>query len=386
MAQAWTFNNNTLYGTFIRRNQPVPAIEVALKKKGVSKSIDVNVTDTNGDWAFDIASNGTYSVYFYGGSSTEDDYIIDIDLILDVAASFSGEALVFVNTPSLTVTEGSVRTDVNKNEFSKAILTFNNLAASAGILTFIAVDFKDSDDTEWEELDKFTVTTTDNILSFNKEIRLLEKPNNFDFRARFLNVLNIPAKEAATILLITDLAVTFNGVPDLFEYVEVPDTDINGFTGPEALNATGTKNGRLVSDEINLQWDNLKKIAKGVTTKNLFPITLRDAFGALYDISAAQSARIEGYVVYMFVSNTTAGPSVKFPGISAQYGIPAFDVVPWDYIGENNNDPNGTWVFVGEFTSPYCTVRCPSGTSVWFWIGFKTEKTITAIVAEKKVY
>jgi len=64
------------------------------------------------------------------------------------------------------------------------------------------------------------------ILNTKTNIALIEKPVLYDFKAIFFNPSGDPAMDNALEVEVHELNVSFNGVPDLDEYIGVTDVDV----------------------------------------------------------------------------------------------------------------------------------------------------------------
>lgn len=382
--QAWSFNNNTLYG--IARSStgvPQPAALVSLwysaAESGTYTQQDNETSDNTGYWEFAITKTGWYTIKFYGKNFVESDWILKIFVQYDPGEA--GVVPLEYNTaqPAISVYEKDVKTDVNNNEYSIAEINIANIIPDIGTLKTIEIYYKKSEDTNWKTLKTINVPDHDeleNLLPLDVEMFLKSKPEYWDFKAIFLNGLGIPYKTLANMIYETSsLNVKFDGVPDLYEYVEG--------LGLGAINTDDPEGGAVVGNVIKFQWTDIKGLGDSA-----FPIESADAFGAQYTITKEIAKKLTSYVLYMYISDD-GNPAPTFtPGLVAIYGGIPYSATEWGYKGEADVSTEGVgkWVFVGEYSTPYAEVTCPRGKGVQFWLGFKTEKTQTNIAAEKYVY
>ncbi|MHA2093020.1 MAG: hypothetical protein ACW98F_00055 [Candidatus Hodarchaeales archaeon] len=376
MALPWTYNDNKLYGNITTNSRVMPAIAVVLYKVTeagvITSQSDYDTTDSLGDWSFDISESGWYTVKFYGGGTTETDWILRIYLEFSPVDLALFEDLTYTTSPTITVTESSVRRDVNKGEISIISISFLNLAPDTGTLTNVEIYYKQSSDSTYEWLRTIPMVEQPDTLTVRHEIVLKNKPDYYDFRAIFLNGAGVPYKISEVVYYAEATNVQLDGIPDVFEYIEVTDL--------EALNTPDPESGPMLSNTMKMEWTDLKNLEESA-----FPIETNDAFGRAYSLSYVVASKIENYVVYMYLSETNDPPAKQHPGISALWDAIPYDTAPWAYKGQAFGE-TGVWVFMGSYTAPYCEVEVPDGRFVSFWVGFKTPKTQTGLSAERAVY
>ncbi len=129
------------------------------------------------------------------------------------------------------------------------------------------------------------------ILNTTTSIELLEKPVNYDFKAIFFNPGGDPAKNNAVEVEVHETSVVFNGVPDLDEYIGVTDVDVLN------TNLAGTA---VPTNEIVASWPDMREKPAG---------NYISAEGSSAAVTKAQFETLTSYVIYMFVSSSTIGPS-----------------------------------------------------------------------------
>lgn len=320
-----------------------------------------------GDWEFLKPAPGVYDVQFYGRGTTPDDWIIGIEVVGDTAIE---EALpiIFSGTPALAVSEGStgediVETDINKAEDTMAIFSLTNLQASQGVIKKVLVYRKISSDTTYLPFKEFDfdgsyaeVQSDLSAATFRERMKLRDKPEDYDFRCLFLNPDNKPALSSGTPVYATHTNVTFNGVPDLDEYVEVKDLVCSNVSGGE----TGTLPGMVAE----LEWTDTKAIPRGSWGSP----TYKDSYGNNLSppLTWAQAQKIIAYVVYMFISSIGNSPDYPRPGITPP-----------------EEETEGDWYHMGEHEKANASIRCPQGSKVSFWVGFTMERTTPTTTQQK---
>ncbi len=283
--------------------------------------------------------------------------------------------LEYGTAPILTVTEGDKRFDINDIETVEAIIQLTNAVPAVGKLSVIKIFYKDVDELNWREFGDFFITDPQATITITHPIVLEKKPQTFRFGVQLLNPLNNPWKVSGSIQTLQVQAV-FNGVPDLWEYVE-------GFE-LHATNTADPEGGTVESDTIKFRWKDVKSMDDAE-----FPKESVDAFGNPVTVTQDIRRKITGYVLYMFVSDSEEPPASPFPGVSTVFGSIPFNGAPFNYQGMVGYEPNGKWVKVYDNPGAFCEVKCPTGDNgmyVSFWLGMKTQKTITKIEENQVIY
>lgn len=327
-----------------------------LDKGGVMASIynsnnvrvDVDVTDKYGFYEFKNLVTGPYLIKFYGMGFSSDDSI-NVSIVDEFDAEDTAP-LIFQTSPSLGVTEGSPFSG-QQGEGSEGIFAFSNLQPSTGILGKVDIFYKLSTSSDYNVL--FSLSIGDDTPGYNREtglletdfsIELVDKPSTYDFKAFFFNPSSEPALNSSNeTITANDTSITFNGIPDLDEYIGVTGVTVSN------SNAAGTK---VPTNEIIVTWDDMSDKPAG---------TYLDAAGSSVSVTGNQLRNISSYIVYMYVSSGSSPPSN-----SENY--------------PNKTETNGEWYMLDTIPSSQqrASLRVPQQKSVMLWIGFLTGGTTSS--------
>ncbi len=333
-------------GVLYQNGNRIPGVAVRLYNS--AGKVAATTTNKLGEYSFsDLAANN-YQIRFFGEGFTEDDYINF------VITGTGGELdpITFAGTPLLTVAETGYDYE-QQGEISVAQVTLSNLEVTAGKLVSILIEFKLSTDSQWEILKKFDfgdglpgVSLDLSSVIYNTDIPLKEKPCIYDFRATYFNGDSIAAKSESGVLTTTDTNITFNGIPDVAEYIGVENVTVKN---------SNAGNNKIPTNIIMLEWD------LPLTTG---PGTYTDAVGSEIEITEDQVKNVNSFVVYMFVSEDGNDPDDgKFP-----VSFPT----------------NGTWYLLSTLPPDvnFASIRLPEKKQVLIWIGFTTPGVVSAATTE----
>lgn len=332
-----------------------------LDKSGVMASIynsnsirvDVDVTDKYGFYEFKNLVTGPYLIKFYGMGYSSDDNI-NISIVDEFDAEDTAP-LTFQTPPALGVTEGNPFSG-QQGEGSEGIFAFSNLQPSTGILGKVDIFYKLSSSSDYNVL--FSLSIGDDTPGYDKAnglletdfpIELVDKPSTYDFKVFFFNPSSEPALNSSNdTITADDTSITFNGIPDLDEYIGVTGVEVSN------SNAAGTK---VPTNEIIVTWDDMSNESAG---------TYEDASGSSVTVSENQLKNISSYIVYMYVSAGTSPPSngENYP---------------------NKTETNGEWYMLDTIHSSQqrASLRVPQQKSVMLWIGFLTGGTSSSTTSNE---
>ena len=322
---------------------------------------DVTTTDKDGYFEFNNLSQGQYTVKLQGGGFTTpaDDFLINI---VAGAGSSETDPIVFNNTPTLSVTENNTPysqvVDGSLNQLTTATIVLHNLDVSAGILSNITLAWKPDFQSQYNNNLNFgynsqlsEVTNNGQTATYTATIPMYDASSStYDFKASFFNVAGSPAvKGDGSVVEVKHDNVTFNGVPDIQEYVEV--IGASGLTFGES--------GTLSTDNITMQWTNLKELSRS-EFESAYPsnIATSNAFGAATILTYDMVQNIDEYGVFMFVSTFGAAPTYERPGLN-----------------NGESEPNGSWQFLGNFSTTTVNITLPENNKVGLWIGLRQSST-----------
>lgn len=373
MAQTHTINNDRISGRYIKNGNIVSGVTVTLVKSGDRSHVDTQLTDDEGLWEFLDIAPGVYDIWFHeGGASPDKDWIKNILIVGDTDV----DDLAYDTAPVLIVSEGTPRVTVNKTEIARANLSFSGLQPTVGQLKTVSVFFKRSSETEYRPLFVHNVVEDEDNLALTGEFELSVKPDYFDFKAVFLNQDGDPLKINGVIYEAAALNVAFDGVSDVFDYIAVKNL--------ESVNTEDSEEGELEENTVRLRWLDFRDLLENAFIPN--GIETSDAFGRAYTLDYNTAKIVTSYGVFMFMADENFMPQHRHPGKAAMWGLPTYGEMPWAYAGEEKNDPNGIWVFLGDYGNTDVELRVPRGKFVGFWVGAKTSKTVSQVQTEKVVY
>jgi hypothetical protein len=373
MAQRFTVNKQKISGRYIKNGMLVPGTTVVLVDNSSKAHIDTQLTDNESFWVFENVAAGVYDIRFYEGGGDPNDWIEGVVVADDSAAI---PPISYDVYPSITVSEGTPIVTVSGTEMAKVNISLNGLLPKTGILSSFSIYYKRSDDTDYQLLVSHNFVEGTDTVAVGAFINLTEKPEYFDFKAYFFDHNNQPVKANGVVYEATHLNVAFDGVSDVFDYVEVMHL--------ECVNASDPESGDLPDFFAHLKWTDYRELPKSSYSPS--GITVKDALGRATTLTYEMSRIISSYGIFMFVSSEGKMPTFRFPGKAALWGIATFGEMPYAYEGDNVNDPNGVWVFLGDFTTTDVEVRVPKDKYVGFWVGARTAKTITSVQTERIAY
>jgi hypothetical protein len=272
-----------------------------------------------------------------------------------------------LGTITFQVTE-VVKFVADKFSASSALIDIADVDVVAGKITKIAVQHKKSSDATWSDAYLFAVdfpsgtntSYTAKIVLHNIEA---EKSGvNHDFRAWFLNsddklavdassgnLIGVPTASGGAGFLQAN-NVTFDGVDDLGEYLEVKNLKCVNASNPEGdlINPVelDTNIAVLKWDDVTALQNNTDFTILGGGTKTMTPQKLR---------------LVSGYIVFMFISTSGSPPVNEYPTLS---------------------DVNGVWYrYASNIKNNTITVQLPAGKTLAFWVGFMINPIPTSSTA-----
>jgi len=331
----------------LKNGSPIAGVAARLYNEENQK-IGADTTTYDGRYSFTDIPAGNYEVRFFGEDFTSDSWF-------NITVTGPGGELpviVFSGTPTVSVLETSYEYE-QQGEISVAQIYLTNLEVSAGKIATVAVKFKKSNDSTWDILSKFDFDktidgVTDDLSSaiFVSDIPLKEKPSIYDFKVSFFNGDGIPAKNSGVLVTADYNNITFNGIPDVAEYVGVEGVTIKN------SNSAGDK---IPTNIIMLEWDHPAITGPG---------TFTDGAGKPIEVNGDQVKNISGFVVYMFISNDGKDPDAGLYPVS--------------------NPTNGTWYLLDTIAPDitFANIRLPQKKEVIIWIGFTTPGVVTSATSE----
>ncbi len=334
-------------GVLLQNGNKIPGVAVRLYNS--SGKVAATTTNKLGEYSFsDLAANN-YQIRFFGEGFTDDDYINF------VITGTGGELdpITFAGTPLLTVAETGYDYE-QQGEISVAQITLNNLEVLTGKIVNILVEFKLSADSKWEILNKFEfgdglpgVSGDLSSVVYTSDIPLKEKPSVYDFRVTYFNGDGIPAKNESGILTTTETAISFNGIPDMAEYVGVATVDVQN------SNSAGDK---IPTNILMIKWEHPLETGAG---------TYEDAAGNPIEVNEDQVKNVSSFVIYMFVSANGNAPSE-----GKYYPV--------------KTETEGTWYLLDTLAPNlnFASIRLPQKKQVMVWVGFTTPGVVSAATSE----
>ena len=331
-------------GILYQNGNRIPGVAVRLYTS--SGKVRATTTDKLGEYSFSSLSANNYQIRFFGEGFDEDDYI-------NFTITGPGgelEPVVFLGTPLLTVAEVGYDYE-QQGEISAAQATLANLECTGKIVQ-VVIEYKLSAESTWEILNKFDfgdglpgVSGDLSSVVYTNDIPMKEKPSVYDFRATYFNGDGIPAKDGG-LLVTEETAITFNGIPDMAEYVGVADVTVKN---------SNSDNNKIPTNTIMLEWETPEVTGAGAYT---------DAAGNPITVTEDQVKNVSGYVVYMFISEDGGDPDAgNYPASSPT---------------------NGTWYLLDTLPAKlnFASIRLPQKKQVMIWIGFTTPGVTTSATAE----
>ena len=176
--------------------------------------------------------------------------------------------ILFENTPTLAVDEVTAEAVVggSHDQNTQARFTLQNLDLTQGALSSIKILWKPDYLNNYGNFFDFSyslslgnITNNGQTATYYGTLPMSESSvSKFDFKAQFYNGLGIPAVQPnGNLIEPTDTNVTFNGVPDIQEYLEVEKLKASDNFG----NSLG-ESGVLTGDQVSLTWVDLKKLSR----------------------------------------------------------------------------------------------------------------------------
>jgi len=332
-------------GTLLKGGTAIPGVAVRLYNNSEVK-VGSKTTDILGKYSFSSLSIGNYQIRFFGEGFTEDDYINF------VVTGFGGELppIVFAGTPIMTAAEVGYDYE-QQGEISAAQATLTNLECT-GKITTILIEYKLSAGSDYEILNKFEfgdklpgVSSDISSVVYTNDIPMKDKPSVYDFRATYFNGDGIPAKDG-DLVITYETDISFNGIPDMAEYVGVADVTVKN---------SNSDNDKIPTNTIMLEWEEPATTGPGAYT---------DAAGNPIVVTEDQVKNVSSFVVYMFVSADGNIPDAgNFPATSPT---------------------NGTWYLLDTLPAKlnFTSIRLPQKKQVMIWIGFTTPGVVTSATTE----
>ena len=332
-------------GVLYQNGNRIPGVAVRLYNS--AGKVAATTTNKLGEYSFSDLPANNYQIRFFGEGFTEDDYI-------NFTITGTGgelDPITFTGTPILAVSETGYDFE-QQGEISVALITLSNLAVATGVITQIAIDFKLSSDSTWENLKKFDfgdklpgVAADLSSAVYTSDIPLKEKPSVYDFRATYFKGDGKPALDG-DLLISYEYNISFNGIPDIAEYVGVENLTVKN------SNAAGDK---IPTNIIMLEWD--------------FPVTTgagnyTDAAGNTIAVTEDQVKNVSSFVVYLFISDDGSVPD------DGDYPV--------------SSPTNGTWYLLDTLAPDinFASVRLPEKKQVMVWVGFTTPGVVTSATKE----
>lgn len=388
---------------------------VILISMDLNKEIKRTVTDRFGKFLMSFTENGglpsgKYQVRFYGSNypsalAPEGDW--ETFIFQNPSENTGIEDIVFNTIPTMQITEGETKTDVNNNEYTVVYVDLMHMKTAQGIVKEISLFGKNSEHptSAYSNITTFDYVqemqpkiieiydkesdrtyTSDGVYvysgvssfsnsdkdyaEFHTTITLPYKPINYDFYCIFINPLGRAAAgnylisgidadrvynysisgwedNEDGVLKIYDRDVYLNGIPDLQEYAEVRKLKV--VSASENL-----EYGALKKPLAELQWEEIRDLPP-----SYFPIRSRNGYnGEDMEINYQTAKQIISYVVYMYVAENIDDEPYMPEGVTVPY--------PGSYSG---------WYFMGEYTTANASIVPPAERFVGFWVGMKTSWT-----------
>lgn len=334
-------------GILYQGSNRIPGVAMRLYDE-YDQKVSADTTNSWGEYEFLDIDAGNYQVRMFGEDFTNDDWFY----ITVTGPGGELEPVIFAGTPIMTVSESSYDYE-QQGEISVAQVNFTNLEVSDGKLTSILVEYKESSGSTWETLKEYKFgTNIPGVLTdlsgavYKSDIPLKEKPSYYDFRSTFFNGDGLAATSGGTLVSATESNVTFNGIPDVAEYIGVENLSVKN------SNAAGDK---IPTNNIMLEWEHPQTTGAGNFT---------DAAGGVVAVNADQVRNVSAFVIYMFVSNSGSGPD------DGSYPV--------------SSPTTGTWYLLDTIPpdTTYTTIRLPQKKQVMVWVGFTTPGVTTSATSE----
>lgn len=351
------------YGTRPAGYTALAGVEVSLFTTGTRTRVKApTISDAGGRWSFEDVASGTYDIGFSGmgalspaQSSSRHCWLLEYLVPEDVAGGV--EAIVFVGTPTLSVTEassGEFKPDanINKDEYTYALISLADMATTQGTVASVRLEFKIATDASYKLLQEFKIG---GVSTFSLYIPLVlkYKPVDIDFRASFLNANGEAAVSVGTIYAY-DTGVTFGGVeafdPDPL-IVKYDSQFVVNAPAPDAAPPGDDSNPpNLPTTQAKLTWIDPRKIKPGDWAASAYGGgDIKNAnTGATGSLTWEKAQKVTGFVVYLYISGDSQPPTEWWPG--------------------GSTGGHGTWYIVGVTTGSSFVVDLRAGDLVQFCV------------------
>ena len=330
--------------------------------------IDAETSNKDGEYTFTGLVTGPHQIKFFGRGYNELDYL-DVSIVDETTAQES-QPLTYLSNPNFSVSE-TVTGYVNAGESQQAIasLSFSAMLPHTGNLRQLLVLYRQSRTSVYDHTAVFNwdiglpnVSNDGQTGTFEVSVPMYDQSlSKYDFKVQMLGDNGDAGRLTNGIVPISLTAgnVSFNGVPDIQEYVEV--------TKAVYLNNELTSDNVILDDDqVELEWEDLRIYGESAWN-SAYPSNLvtQDAYGQSVTLTWDQAQLLTNYGVFMFMSNDGTAPDYEHP-------VTASGVTP---------ESKGSWVFLGETATNNMSRTVPFlgvGPRVGFWIGARwgtTEST-----------
>ena len=217
-------------GRMMRNGAPVTAVYVVLFDITQTNNLSSDTTDSEGYFKFNNLATGQYWLRFHGMGykRPEDNQLITVVDDLSTVEGAIDRDLKFTSAPSISVSESGGSGLASDTGITHANVTFSfgNLQADEGRVASIAIKYKRTGSSNWENTINIPVATSDvnsGSFTYTDTLEMYDSSSSsYDFLINFYSEFNeLGTLNDGSAVSNNNPTTVFNGIADIAELVGV---------------------------------------------------------------------------------------------------------------------------------------------------------------------